>query len=117
MDARPALGRAGEDLAAAFYLRNGFKVLDRNYRCQGGEIDLVVRRGSLVVFCEVKARSRTAHGVPAEAVDGRKQARLRRLAGHWLAERRPNARDIRFDVIAVEASSTNLRLTHLPDAF
>jgi putative endonuclease len=117
MDARPALGRAGEDLAAAFYLRNGFRVLDRNFRCKAGEIDLVVRRGSLVVFCEVKTRSRTAHGVPSEAVDGRKQARLRRLAGHWLAERRPRACDIRFDVIAVEASSNNLRVTHLPDAF
>lgn len=117
MDTRPALGRAGEDVATAFYLRNGFRVLDRNFRCKAGEIDLVVRRGSLVVFCEVKTRSRTAHGVPAEAVDGRKQARLRRLAGHWLAERRPRARDIRFDVIAVEAASNGLRVTHLPDAF
>ena len=117
MDTRPALGRAGEDVAAAFYLRNGFRVLDRNFRCQAGEIDLVVRRGSLVVFCEVKTRSRTAHGAPAEAVDGRKQVRLRRLAGQWLAERRPRARDIRFDVIAVEAASNSLRVTHLPDAF
>jgi putative endonuclease len=117
MDPRPALGRAGEDAAAAFYARNGFTIVERNWRCSGGEIDLILRRGSLIVFCEVKTRSRVDRGLPSEAVDWRKRARLRRLAGRWLSERRPQARDLRFDVIAVEAGSSGLRVTHILDAF
>jgi putative endonuclease len=117
MDPRPALGRAGEDAAAAFYARNGFTIVERNWRCSAGEIDLIVRRGSLLVFCEVKTRSSVTRGLPSEAVDWRKQARLRRLAGRWLAERRPRARDLRFDVVAVEGDSSGLRMTLLPGAF
>ena len=116
MDLRPALGRAGEDAAASFYARNGFTIVERNWRCSAGEIDLILRRGSLIVFCEVKTRSRVDRGLPSEAVDWRKRARLRRLAGRWLSERRPHARDLRFDVIAVEAGSPGLRVTHIPDA-
>jgi putative endonuclease len=117
MDPRPALGRAGEDAAATFYARNGFTIVERNWRCSAGEIDLILRRGSLIVFCEVKTRSRVDRGLPSEAVDWRKQARLRRLAGRWLTERRPRARVLRFDVVAVEGDSSVLRITHLPDAF
>lgn len=117
MDSRAVLGRAGENAAAAFYRRNGFTVLERNFRCSEGELDLVARRGSLIVFCEVKTRSSARWGLPAEAVDWRKQARLRRLAGRWLAERRPHACDIRLDVMGVEAGPGGLRLTHVPDAF
>jgi putative endonuclease len=80
-------------------------VLDRNWRCRDGELDLVVGLGRILVFCEVKARSGTAFGFPAEAVDVRKQARIRRLAARWLQERRgvlgfrPTV--IRFDVAAI----------------
>ncbi len=74
----------------------------RNWRCREGELDLVVRRGRILVFCEVKARTTDAFGVPAEAVTRAKQARIRRLAARWLAEAAPSgARDIRFDVVAV----------------
>jgi Holliday junction resolvase-like predicted endonuclease len=84
MDSRPALGRAGEDAAAAFYVRKGFTVVERNWRCSAGEIDLIVRRGSLLVFCEVKTRSSVTRGLPSEAVDQRKQARLdASRAGGW----------------------------------
>ncbi|MFP5299074.1 MAG: YraN family protein, partial [Actinomycetota bacterium] len=67
MHERALLGRSGEDLAAAFYERQGFTV-SRNYRCREGEIDLIAARGSLVVFCEVKTRSTDYFGLPAEAV-------------------------------------------------
>jgi putative endonuclease len=117
MDGRSTLGRAGEDEAAAFYVRSGFEVLERNWRCDGGELDVVARRGSLIVFCEVKTRSSTMWGLPAEAVDRRKQARLRRLAGRWLADRGGRAREIRFDVVAVERGPSGLQVTHIPDAF
>jgi putative endonuclease len=77
----------------------------RNWRCRDGELDLVARREGVLAFCEVKARSGTGFGLPAEAVTPAKQARIRRLAARWLAEqgprlgRRPGV--IRFDVAAV----------------
>ena len=84
-DDRGALGRAGEDLAAAWYEARGYEVLARNWRCRAGELDIVARRDRLHVFCEVKSRSSSAFGMPAEAVGPAKRARLRRLAALWFA--------------------------------
>jgi putative endonuclease len=101
-DPRRARGQAGEDAAADWYRARGFEVLARNWRCRDGEIDLVVRRGPMVVFCEVKSRASTAFGAPVEAVTPTKQARLRRLAAAWLrATPATGRRDVRFDVAAV----------------
>ncbi len=83
---RKALGKAGEDLTAAWYEARGYEVLARNWSCRDGELDIVLRHGRLHVFCEVKARSSSAFGVPAEAVGPLKQARVRRLAALWFAE-------------------------------
>jgi putative endonuclease len=101
---RRALGTSGEDLAAAWYEANGYDVLARNWRCREGELDLVVGRGRDVVFCEVKARTSDAFGLPAEAVSARKQARIRGLAVRWLGSPAGSAaapRSIRFDVASV----------------
>ena len=117
MDARMDLGRTGEDAAEKLYRNLGFQVLERNYRCPGGEIDLVVRRGPLVVFCEVKARRTDRWGQPSEAVGYAKQARLRRLAAAWLTERRPGAVELRFDVVSVIVRPGRVELRHIPDAF
>ena len=117
MDARPALGRAGEDLAAQHYRRLGYRVLERNYRCRYGEIDLVARKDRQLVFCEVKTRTAGPWGLPAEAVGWRKQQRLRQLATHWLSERRPGRVDVRFDVVSVIVRGSRFELTHLTDAF
>lgn len=96
------LGASGEALAAAWYTTRGYEVLARNWRCAAGELDLVVRRGPVVAFVEVKARSTDAFGVPAEAVTAAKQARLRRLAAAWLREEATTrAGDLRFDVACV----------------
>ncbi len=84
--ARRALGKAGEDLAVAWYEARGYEVLARNWSCRDGELDIVLRRDRLHVFCEVKARSSSAFGLPAEAVGGLKQARVRRLAALWFAD-------------------------------
>ena len=69
---------------ARWYADAGYRVLDRNWRCREGELDVVVARGSVLVFCEVKTRRSTAFGVPAEAVTVTKQRRLRTLAMRWL---------------------------------
>lgn len=76
-------------------------VVDRNWRCDVGELDLVLTRGSTIVFCEVKARLDDRFGSAAAAVDRRKQARLRVLAGRWLAAHPATRGQVRFDVVAV----------------
>jgi putative endonuclease len=97
------LGARGEELAAAWYTSRGYMVLARNWRCREGELDLVVARDRCVVFCEVKTRTGAAFGIPAEAVTGVKQRRLRRLATRWLGEQPPSGgfADVRFDVACV----------------
>jgi len=96
------IGRYGEDVAARHLHDQGMVILERNWRCRSGEIDIVARHGDVLVFCEVKTRRSDAFGTPAEAVTPRKLARLRVLAAAWLETRRPPyAADIRFDVVSV----------------
>ena len=102
---RRALGVTGEDRAAKWYIEHGYEVLDRTWRGRDGELDLVLRLGRTVVFCEVKTRSGVSFGQPAEAVSLTKQARIRRLAARWLQEHRdrlgPRPAVLRFDVVAI----------------
>lgn len=100
-DARRALGRTGEDAAAEWYEAEGYEVVARNWRCRDGELDLVVRRGRVVVFCEVKARTSDAFGAPVEAVTREKQQRIRRLAARWIDDSGFRPVEIRFDVASV----------------
>jgi putative endonuclease len=81
-----SLGRYGERLAARYLRERGLEVLDQNWRCDLGEIDIVARDGDCLVVCEVKTRRSTTFGEPIEAVNYRKLARLRRLAAVWLAQ-------------------------------
>lgn len=117
MHARSKLGRRGEDAACDLFRRLGFHVVERNYRSGRGEIDVVARRGDVLVFCEVKTRRSDEWGLPAEAVDRAKQARLRRLAAAWMAERRPGYVDVRFDVVSVIVRGEQTDVTHVVDAF
>lgn len=98
---RLALGVAGEDLATAWYVGQGYEVVARNWRCRDGELDLIVRDGRLFVFCEVKARSSLAFGSPLEAVTHEKRQRIRHLAARWLEDAPVRPREIRFDVVGV----------------
>ncbi len=97
------LGAVGEQLAVQWYVRRGFVVVERNWRCRHGELDLIVRRGVLLVVVEVKNRSSSAYGHPAEAVTWRKQQRIRRLTAQWLSERAVHGVELRFDVVAILA--------------
>jgi putative endonuclease len=99
--AAQARGRFGEDEAARWYVRQGYRVIARNWRCEHGEIDLIVSQPSAVVFCEVKARATGEFGGPQGAVNWAKQRRLRRLAAVWLAQHHPGDVEVRFDVAAV----------------
>lgn len=84
-----ALGRYGERVAARRLTEDGLRILDRNWRCAEGELDIVALDGDTVAVCEVKTRSERGFQQPGEAIDRAKAARLRRLAERWLAERWP----------------------------
>jgi putative endonuclease len=100
--ARLRLGARGETIAASWYEARGYRVVVRNWRAGRGELDLVVRRGPVLVFCEVKTRATIAYGSPALAVGRDKQVQLRQLAGRFLAAHpQRGVRDHRFDVAAV----------------
>jgi putative endonuclease len=107
------LGRAGERLAARAYERQGYRVLDRNWRCPEGELDLVLAGAGVVVFCGVKTRSSAAYGSPLEAVGPRTRRRVRRAAAAWLAASGVWAPVVRFDVAAVLPGSVEI----VPAAF
>jgi putative endonuclease len=101
------LGSYGERMAVRYLTDRGLEVLDRNWRCDLGEVDIVARDGGCLVVCEVKTRRSTTFGQPIEAVDHRKLARLRRLAAAWLSECRArgeplhNITGVRVDVVGV----------------
>lgn len=111
--ANRARGRWGEQLAARRYASDGYEVLDRNWRCDAGELDLVVGSADITVFVEVKARADERFGPAAGAVDHRKQRRLRVLGLRWLAEHPERRGPIRFDVVAV----TGTRVEVIEGAF
>jgi putative endonuclease len=117
MDERSALGRAGEDLAARFLEGRGWAIVDRNVRYREGEIDLVAARAGVLAFVEVKTRRSRAFGAPAEAVTFRKAQRIRLLATRYLAERKPRAAGVRFDVVDVLRDGDAFKITHLEAAF
>jgi putative endonuclease len=96
-----ALGAYGERLAAAHLIERGMVVLDRNWRCDVGEIDLVLRDGDVLVMCEVKTRSSVSCGAPQEAVTRAKLERLRRLAAAWMTAHDVHPREVRIDLVAV----------------
>ena len=107
--ANRARGEYGERRAADWYERGGFTVVARNWRDgRGGELDLVLRRDGLVVFCEVKARRSDAYGSPAEAVTPAKQARLRRLGAAWLRAEGVQGVEVRFDVVAITGDNLHV---------
>jgi len=101
MAAKDELGRRGEDLAVGYLQERGLVVLARNWRCREGEIDVVGTQDGRLVVCEVKTRSGTGYGQPAEAVTPRKATRIRRVTRAWLAAHRVPWCEIRFDVLAV----------------
>jgi putative endonuclease len=120
---RTALGGRGEDAAAAWYRDASYRVVDRNWRCAEGELDVVAQSadGAVLVFCEVKTRSTEMLGSPFEAVTRAKQRRVRRLATLWLrGASRPGSHyeRIRFDVAAVTTGpGGSLEVEVLEDAF
>jgi putative endonuclease len=101
MDTRPSTGRSGEAAAETGYVRRGFRVVARNWRCAIGELDLVLVRGDLLVICEVKTRRGGRFGPGFDAVDARKRRKLRTLAEAFLQQHTFAPIAVRFDVASV----------------
>ena len=99
---RLAMGGYGEARAASYLVERGMVLLDRNWRCEMGEIDLVLRDGSVLVFCEVKTRASAAFGAPLEAVTHAKVARMRRLAARWMRDHKVHVPDVRLDLVGIQ---------------
>ncbi len=105
---------AAYEQAAGYYLeQQGYVILQYNYRCRVGEIDLVAKDGDCLVFCEVKYRKTGGSGSPLEAVDFRKQQRIFRCAQYYMMEKRLGDIPCRFDVVGIEGA----RITLIKNAF
>jgi putative endonuclease len=114
---RGALGRAGEDAALAAYEARGFHVVARNWRCPIGELDLVLHRRGLLVFCEVKTRGGSSFGGGFDAVTRQKRVKLRRLAQAFLLLERPPYSIVRFDVASAHVRGGEVAVELFEDAF
>ena len=117
LGAQVALGRRGERAAERYLRRIGYRIVARNFRAAGAEIDLVAIDGETLVFVEVKTRSSRAAGGPEEAVDERKQKQMRRAAEAFARRYRADEIEMRFDIIAVDASGKRLEIELLRNAF
>lgn len=114
------IGNLGEDLAVSFLEGKRYRILERNYRCKGGEVDIVARdpRDKSLVFVEVKARRDLSYGVPQLAVTPFKQRQISKAALTWLAKHRQQDTDARFDVIAILlADGGTPTIDHIVNAF
>jgi putative endonuclease len=121
-DRRHLLGARGEQLAAEHLERLGFAIVERNFRTRWGELDIIAFSGTVLAFVEVKSRKVGDNGAnPFEAINGRKRAQVRKMAGQWLIERRerPYADTLRFDAIGVtfDRAGRLLAIEHLEGAF
>ncbi|MFF5209880.1 YraN family protein [Streptosporangium sp. NPDC000396] len=112
MAAKDELGKHGEQIAADYLLAHDMQILDRNWRCPGGEIDVIAREGRTLVVVEVKTRSSRSHGTAFEAVTDAKLARLRVLASKWLKAQGEWFDSVRIDVIALERFAGDFVIRH-----
>jgi len=107
-DRRAALGRLGEDLACEELQRQGYAIVDRRFRTRCGELDIVARQGSVLVFVEVRARRSGNFGTPFESVTWQKRQRVSRMAASYLLEKHLRNVACRFDVVGVMASGEDV---------
>jgi putative endonuclease len=116
---KKTVGRLGEDAAARYLRRAGWEIVDRNVRFGRGEVDLIVRRGSVIAFVEVKCRRDARHGHPMEAIDRAKRREIARVARAWIrAGNLPKGVLTRFDAVAVfYGERGGNRVEHVPDAW
>ena len=110
-------GKDGERLAERYLHKKGYRVVERNYRCRGGEVDLILLDHKIIVFVEVKTRSDHSFGTPAEAVASRKQQRMIQAAQFFLSNKGLHEREARFDVVGITWLNGTPQVEHIQNAF
>jgi putative endonuclease len=114
---RQILGREGERIAESYLKKKGYRLVERNYRCPMGELDLIALDRRVIVFIEVKTRSDFRFGVPIESVHPRKQRKMIQAALYFLSQRRLHDREARFDVVGVSWAKGRAEVEHVKNAF
>ena len=110
-------GKEGEKFAERYLQQKGYKLIERNYRCRGGEVDLIVLDRKVIVFVEVKTRSDHRFGSPLEAVEARKQQKMIQAAQFFLNEKKLHNREARFDVVGISWRGEKPAVEHIENAF
>jgi putative endonuclease len=116
-DGKLLLGQQGERIAEQYLKSKGYKLVERNYRCAAGELDLIVLDRRVVVFVEVKTRTGQGFGTPLEAVEFRKQRKMIRAAQFFMSAKGLHQRDARFDVVGVSWIGRDPVVEHIENAF
>jgi putative endonuclease len=114
---RILLGREGERIAERFLKKKGYKLVERNYRCAAGELDLIVLDRRVIVFVEVKTRTGSGYGTPLEAVELRKQQKMIHAAQFFLNAKKLSQREARFDVVGISWPGAEPVVEHIENAF
>lgn len=117
MAQKQVLGKYGEDLAAQYLYDRGYQIVDRNWRCSTGEIDLVALHHGRYIFVEVKTRNGTGFGHPFEAITSNKVSRMRKLVAQWCIANEKAGVSVRLDAIAVLISGGRVAVEHLKQVF
>jgi putative endonuclease len=116
-NAKQVLGKEGERIAEQYLKRKGYKLVERNYRCSAGEVDLIVLDRRVIVFVEVKTRTGHGFGTPLEAVQPRKQRKMMQAAQFFLSQKKLHQRDARFDVVGISWPGREPVIEHVENAF
>ena len=116
-NAKQVLGKEGERIAEQYLKRKGYKLVERNYRCSAGEVDLIVLDRRVIVFVEVKTRTGHGFGTPLEAVQPRKQRKMMQAAQFFLTQKKLHQRDARFDVVGISWPGREPVIEHVENAF
>jgi len=116
-NAKQVLGKEGERIAEQYLKKKGYKLVERNYRCAAGEVDLIVLDRRVIVFVEVKTRTGHGFGTPLEAVQPRKQRKMMLAAQFFLSQKKLHQRDARFDVVGISWPAREPVIEHVENAF
>jgi putative endonuclease len=116
-NAKQVLGKEGERIAEQYLKEKGYKLVERNYRCAAGEVDLIVLDRRVIVFVEVKTRTGHGFGTPLEAVQPRKQRKMMQAAQFFLTQKKLHQRDARFDVVGISWPGQEPMVEHVENAF
>ena len=117
MNKKKILGNAGEEYAERMLREKGYRIIEMNYRCKIGEIDIIAMDKDVLVFIEVKTRRGLFYGAPAESITKKKVERLKKLAQYFLQTKRIKNTDCRFDVVAINATASGFEAELIKNAF